>query len=146
MVRMTLARSFPDSAAEWWIVTGVVAFYALCRWFLAWREARRNGDPHAVRAAFAEEDDPVAVRATMTGGFASYRQFLGFLGSALVVGVVAVTTEGTARVVLLSTLVPVLVAALACLDFRQARKAREGRRAGRATVSMSGRLDRRASD
>ncbi|MFK0114296.1 hypothetical protein [Streptomyces sp. NPDC090994] len=138
---MTLARSLPDSAAEWWIITGVVALYALCRWFLAWRQARRDGEPHAARAALAEEDDPVATQATILGGFPSYRQFFGFVGSALVVGLVAGLTDGTSRVVLLSTVVPVLVAALAYLDFRQARKAREERRAGRGTVAVSGRLD-----
>lgn len=86
-------------------------------------------------------DDPVATRATTAGGFPSYRQFLGFVGSALAVGLFAGLTGGTRRVVLLPALVPVLVAALACLGFRVARKAGEARWAGRGDVTLSERLD-----
>ncbi|WP_434599840.1 hypothetical protein [Streptomyces sp. A5-4] len=121
---MTLARSLPDSAAEWWILLGVVALYALSRWFLAWRQARRDGDRHPVRAAFAEEEPGEGNAAPATGGFTSYRQFLGFVTAAVVVSLVVALTEAGLRVVLLCTIVPALVLALAYLDFRIARSAR----------------------
>jgi hypothetical protein len=117
---MTLARALPNDVTGWWIFLGTFALYAAARWFFAWRQARREGDEHPVRAAFAEEDDP---RPAVTGGFRSYRQFFGFVGSAVVVVLVAGLTDGRLRVVLLWSLVPVLVAALAYLDFRQAREA-----------------------
>lgn len=117
---MTLARALPNDADGWWFYLGTFLLYAAARWFFAWRQARHDGDEHPVRAAFAEEDEPgVAV----TGGFRSYRQFAGFVGSAVLVVLVAVATTGSLRLVLLWTVVPVLIATLAYLDFRQAREA-----------------------
>ncbi|MFG2573397.1 hypothetical protein [Streptomyces sp. NPDC048481] len=117
---MTLAHALPTDASGWWIFLGTFALYAAVRWFLAWRQARRDGDRHPVRAAFAEEDEPVP---SMTGGFRSYRQFFGCVGSAVVVVLVAGLTAGRLRLALLWTVVPVLIAALAYVDFRQARSA-----------------------
>ncbi|MFI7503439.1 hypothetical protein ACIBVL_34210 [Streptomyces sp. NPDC049687] len=118
---MTLARSLPDDPTEWWIFLGTFVLYAVARWFFAWQRARREGDSHPVRAAFAEEDDPPT---QVSGGFRSYRQFFGFSGSAVAVVLVAALTAGRLRVVLLWIIVPLLVTALSYLDFRQARKAR----------------------
>ncbi|KAF3467482.1 hypothetical protein [Streptomyces sp. Tu 3180] len=120
---MTLARSFPDDATEWWIFLGSFALYVLGRWFFAWRQARREGDDHPVRAAFAEEDDSDAMTAA-TGGFRSYRQFSGFVVGAVTVVLVVALTDGRLRVSLLWVVVPLLVVALSYLDFREARKAR----------------------
>ncbi|MFF9093553.1 hypothetical protein ACF1AX_10580 [Streptomyces sp. NPDC014802] len=103
---------------------GILVLYVFSRWVLAWQQARREGDPHPVRAAVAEEDDQGAVDAAVRGGFRSYRQFFGFVGGAVVVVLVAVLTDGRVRLALLWTVVPLLVVALAYLDFRQARKAR----------------------
>ncbi|MEU9141313.1 hypothetical protein AB0D33_36145 [Streptomyces sp. NPDC048404] len=121
---MTLARDFPDDATGWWIFLGTFALYAFGRWFFAWRQARRDGDSHPARAAFAEEDDPDAIHAATVGGFRSYRQFFGFVGSAVITVLVATLTEGGLRVALLWTVVPLLVTALSYVDFRQARQAR----------------------
>ncbi|MCQ9135835.1 hypothetical protein [Streptomyces hilarionis] len=118
---MTLARALPTDASGWWFFLGTFALYAAARWFFSWRRARRDGDEHPVRAAFAEEDDP---RPATAGGFRSYRQFFGFVGSAVLVVVVAGLTAGRLRLALLGTLVPLLITALAYLDFRQARKER----------------------
>ncbi|CAL9582310.1 hypothetical protein SUDANB15_05031 [Streptomyces sp. enrichment culture] len=121
---MTLARSLPDDATEWWIFLGAFGLYMLGRWFFAWRQARREGDAHPVRAAFAEEEEPDAVDAAPTGGFRSYRQFSGFVAGAVTVTLVAALTDGRLRVALLWVIVPLLIVALSYLDFRQARKAR----------------------
>ncbi|MFD9467389.1 hypothetical protein [Streptomyces sp. NPDC060027] len=121
---MTLARALPDDAAEWWFFLGTFVLYALGRWFFAWQRARREGDSHPVRTAFAEEDDPDATHAALVGGFRSYRQFFGFVVSAVTVVLVTALTEGRLRVVLLWIIVPLLVIALSYLDFRQDRKAR----------------------
>ncbi|MFG2604631.1 hypothetical protein ACGFT2_13900 [Streptomyces sp. NPDC048514] len=121
---MTLARSLPDEASEWWIFLGTFVVYACGRWFFAWRQARREGDSHPVRAALAEEDDPAATHAALTGGFRSYRQFFGFVASGIAVVLVATFTGGRLRVALLWITIPLLVIALSYLDFRQARKAR----------------------
>ncbi len=43
---MTLARSLPDNATEWWLYLGVLALYLLTRWFLAWRQARKEAAEH----------------------------------------------------------------------------------------------------
>ncbi|MFI8301954.1 hypothetical protein ACIF80_00635 [Streptomyces sp. NPDC085927] len=118
---MTLARAFPDDPTGWWIFLGTFVLYVVARWFFAWRQARREGDGHPVRAAFAEEDDPGTA---VGGGFRSYRQFFGFVGSAVAVVLVAALTEGRLRLVLLWIIIPLLVIALSYLDFRQARKAR----------------------
>ncbi|WLW54388.1 hypothetical protein [Streptomyces sp. YU58] len=48
---MTLARSLPDSATEWWVFLGAVALHVFTRWVLTWHQARRDGDRHPVRAA-----------------------------------------------------------------------------------------------
>ncbi|WP_448318210.1 hypothetical protein [Streptomyces sp. CO7] len=123
---MMLARSLPDTATEWWIFLGAFVLYVFSRWFFAWQQARRDGDSHPVRAALAEEDDPQELQvAATTGGFRSYRQFFGCLVGGLVVVLVVALTSGGLRLVLLWTVVPVLIVALAYLDFRQARKARE---------------------
>jgi hypothetical protein len=119
---MTLARSLPDNATEWWIFLGIFALYALSRWFFAWRQARREGDSHPVRAAFADEAEPDATNAALAGGFRSYRQFFGFVVGAVVVVLVAALTDGRLRVALLWVMVPLLVVALSYLDFRQACK------------------------
>ncbi|MBH5336991.1 hypothetical protein IHE55_20375 [Streptomyces pactum] len=121
---MTLARSLPDDATEWWIFLGVLALYVLGRWFFAWLQARRDGDDHPVRAALAEEEGPDDTRAAATGGFRSYRQFAGFVVSGVVVALVATLTDGGLRVVLLWIVVPLLTLAMSYLDFRQARRAR----------------------
>lgn len=121
---MTLARSLPDDATEWWIFLGAFTLYVLGRWFFAWRQARREGDARPVRAAFAEEDGPDAVNAAPAGGFRSYRQFSGFVAVAVTVTLVAVLTDGRLRVGLLWIVVPLLTVALSYLDFREARKAR----------------------
>ncbi|MEV5798816.1 hypothetical protein [Streptomyces collinus] len=121
---MTLARSLPDSPAEWWIFLGTIVLYTLARWFFTWQQARRDGDSHPVRAVLAEEDDPDALRAASVGGFRSYRQFFGFVGSTVVVVLVATVTGGRLRVLLLWAIIPILVLALSYLDFRQARKDR----------------------
>ncbi|MEU3795193.1 hypothetical protein AB0F07_36270 [Streptomyces fructofermentans] len=123
---MTLARAFPDDATGWWIFLGSFALYVLGRWFFAWRQARRDGDSHPVRAAFAEEDDADAIHAVTVGGFRSYRQLFGFAGSAVITVLVAVLTDGGLRTALLWTVVPLLVTALSYVDFRQARQARSG--------------------
>lgn len=123
-VSMTLARSLPDDPTGWWILLGTFVLYAASRWFFAWQQARREGDSRPLRTAFAEEDDPETVNAAVTGGFRSYRQFFGFVGSAVAVVLVAALTAGTLRVVLLWIIIPVLVIALSYVDFRQARKAR----------------------
>ncbi|MFD5099801.1 hypothetical protein [Streptomyces albidochromogenes] len=120
---MTLARNLPDDATEWWIFLGVAALYLGSRWFLAWRQARRDGDSDPVRTAFAEEE-PDAASMAFSGGFRSYRQFFGVLAAAVVVVLVVTLTEDRLEMVLMCTLVPVLVMALAYLDFRQARTAR----------------------
>ncbi|MFJ5263926.1 hypothetical protein ACIQAC_26035 [Streptomyces sp. NPDC088387] len=124
---MTLARSLPDDATGWWIFLGTFALYLLGRWFFGWWRARRDGESRPVRAAFAEDDDPDAIRAAAYGGFRSYRQFFGFVGSAVVVVLVLALTDGGSQVVLLWIVVPPLVVALAYLDFRQAHKARSRR-------------------
>lgn len=84
---------------------GNVVLYVLARWFFAWQRARREGDSHPMRTAFAEEDDPGASHAAMVGGFPSYRQFFGFVGSAVAVVLVAALTEGWLRHVLLRIIV-----------------------------------------
>ncbi|KRD20959.1 MULTISPECIES: hypothetical protein [unclassified Streptomyces] len=119
---MTLAHALPDDPIGWWIYLGTLVLYAAARWFFAWRQARRDGDSHPARTASAEDDPQPAV----TGGFRSYRQFFGFVGSAVAVVAVAALTEGRLRVVLLWVVVPLLVTALSYLDFRQARAARAG--------------------
>lgn len=124
---MTLARSLPDTATEWWIFLGACVLYVFSRWFFAWQQARRDGDSHPARAALAEEDDPQDLQVAATGGFRSYRQFFGCLGGGLVVVLVVALTSGGLRLVLLWTVVPVMIVALSYLDFRQARKARRAR-------------------
>lgn len=121
---MMLARSLPDDSTEWWIFLGTFVLYVLARWFFAWQEARREGDRHPVRAALAEEDDEEGRRAASVGGFRSYRQFFGFVGSTVAVVLVAMLTDGRLRVALLWIIIPLLVIALSYLDFWQARKAR----------------------
>ncbi|MFE3687722.1 hypothetical protein ACFXPM_31440 [Streptomyces sp. NPDC059095] len=74
---------------------GVVVVYALGRWFSAWRQARRDGQSHPLRALLAEDDDSETMRRTPYGGFSSYRQFFGFVGSAAAVALIAsLTTAG----------------------------------------------------
>ncbi|MFF0302483.1 hypothetical protein ACFYTV_17460 [Streptomyces sp. NPDC004562] len=121
---MTLARSLSDDATEWWIFLGTFVLYALGRWFFAWQQARREGDSHPMRTAFAEEDDPAASHAAMVGAFRSYRQFFGFVGSTIAAVLVAALTEGWLRHALLWIIVPLLVIALSYLDFRQSLKER----------------------
>ncbi|MCX5008521.1 hypothetical protein OHB05_38840 [Streptomyces sp. NBC_00638] len=121
---MTLARALPDDATEWWFFLGTLVLYALGRWFFAWQRARREGDSHPVRTSFAEDDDPGATHPALVGGFRSYRQFFGFVVSAVTVVLVAALTEGRLRVALLWIIVPLLVIALSYLDFRQDQKAR----------------------
>ncbi|MFF1716481.1 hypothetical protein [Streptomyces sp. NPDC058268] len=124
---MTLARSLPDSPTEWWIFLGGLALYLLGRWFFAWRQARSEGRRSPARAALNEvgDDDhpdmyPTGVAA---GGFYSWQQFIGFLIGAAVLVVIAGLTDGPLRLALLWVFAPVLVIALAYLDFRTARKA-----------------------
>ncbi|MFD3656464.1 hypothetical protein [Streptomyces sp. NPDC058620] len=114
----------PDSATGWWFFLGVTALYLLSRWFLAWRQARRDGVSDPVSAAFADDEPDEANAALATGGFRSYRQFFGVVGAAVVVIAVVTLAEGGLRLVLMCTIVPVLVMALAYLDFRQAQAAR----------------------
>ncbi|MET7369467.1 hypothetical protein ABZS61_27125 [Streptomyces sp. NPDC005566] len=119
---MTLARSLPDSPAEWWFYLGVLALYLLTRWFLAWRQARKEHAEHPVRAAFDDEEpgEPNAGFAAL-GAFRSYRQLLGFVGGAVVIVAVSALAEGKLRLGLMCTLVPVIIILLAYLDFRRAR-------------------------
>lgn len=121
---MTLARALPDSPLGWWIFLGVAVVYACTRWLLAWHQARRDGDSHPLRAAFAEEESDEAEAMKGAGGFRSYRQFFGAVAAAVTVVLVGALTEDRLRLALLLTIVPVLVAALAYLDFRRARTAR----------------------
>ncbi|MFF6806409.1 hypothetical protein [Streptomyces sp. NPDC012616] len=120
MTQVTLAHALPDDPIGWWIYLGTFVVYAVARWFFAWRQARRDGDGHPARAALAE-DDP---QPDVSGGFRSYRQFFGFVGSAVAVLAVAAVTAGRLRVVLLWVIIPLLVTALSYLDFRQSRAAR----------------------
>ncbi|MFB7774504.1 hypothetical protein ACFC0S_33480, partial [Streptomyces sp. NPDC056084] len=106
---------------------GVVVVYALGRWFFAWRQARRDGQIHPLRAVLAEDDDSETMRRTPCGGFSSYRQFFGFVGSAAAVALIASLTHDRLRVSLMWTIVPLLTLALAYLDFRLSRKARDRR-------------------
>ncbi|MGW2794404.1 hypothetical protein ACWC9H_31355 [Streptomyces sp. NPDC001251] len=124
---MRLARSASDDPLEWFLYLGVVVVYALGRWFFAWRQARRDGQIHPLRAVLAEDDDSETMRRTPYGGFSSYRQFFGFVGSAAAVALVASLTHGRLRVSLMWTIVPLLTLALAYLDFRLSRKARDRR-------------------
>ncbi|MET8944780.1 hypothetical protein ABZX30_14655 [Streptomyces sp. NPDC004542] len=121
---MTLARALPDDGLGWWLYLGTGFLYALGRLFFAWLQARREGDGHPVRAAFAEDDDPYGKNVAFRGGFRSYRQFFGFVGSGVAVVVVAMLTDGRPRVVLLWVIIPLLVIALSYLDFFMARKER----------------------
>ncbi|THA75034.1 hypothetical protein E6R60_18515 [Streptomyces sp. A0642] len=121
---MTLARSLPDSPTEWWIYLGAFAVYVLTRLFLAWHQARKEGADHPLRAAFSEEEPEESSRPLTIGSFRSYRQILGFVAGTVVIVMVATLTDGALRVVLMCTLAPVIVAALAYLDFRLARTAR----------------------
>ncbi|MEV0022723.1 hypothetical protein AB0H45_10945 [Streptomyces atroolivaceus] len=122
---MTLARAFPDSTAEWWIYLGVLVLYLLTRWFLAWRQARKEGAEHPVRTAIEDEDAEETNTGTpSTGSFSSYRQLMGFVGGAIVIVLVAALTEGGLQLTLMCTLVPVIVVLLAYLDFRRARTQR----------------------
>lgn len=123
---MTLARTLPDDANAWWALLAVFALYALTRWFLAWRQARREGDPSPLRAAFDEEEPDEGGTATemALGGFRSYRQYFAFAGGALFIGLVLGLTEGRTQLVMMCTVVPAVVIAVAYLDFRRARSAR----------------------
>ncbi|MGW5731592.1 MULTISPECIES: hypothetical protein [Streptomyces] len=125
---MTLARSLPDDPAEWWILLGALTVYLLARWFFAWRQARLEGRRRPARAALdelGEDDDSNEVTPRVaTGGFDTWRQFIGFVAGGVVIALIAGLTDGPLRVVLLCVVAPVLVVALAYLDFREARKAR----------------------
>ncbi|MFF3155634.1 hypothetical protein, partial [Streptomyces sp. NPDC057910] len=124
---MRLARSASDDPLEWFLYLGVVVVSALGRWFFAWRQARRDGQIHPLRAVLAEDDDSETMRRTPYGGFSSYRQFFGFVGSAAAVALIASLTHGRLQVSLMWTIVPLLTLALAYLDFRLPRKARDRR-------------------
>ncbi|MFJ4770236.1 hypothetical protein ACIP88_14105 [Streptomyces uncialis] len=128
---MTLARTMPDDANGWWALLAVLALYAVTRWFLAWNQARREGDPSPLRAAFDEEepDEGGTATATAFGGFRSYRQYFAFAGGALVIGLVLGLTEGRTELVMMCTVVPAVVIAVAYLDFRRARSDRARARA-----------------
>ncbi|MCM2412161.1 hypothetical protein [Streptomyces sp. RKAG290] len=122
---MTLARGLPDNATEWWIYLGVLALYLLTRWLLAWRQARKEGAEHPARAAF-DDDEPQETHSVVysLGAFRTYRQLFGFAGGALLVALVAGLTDGRLQLVLMCTLAPAVVVALAYLDFHAARKRR----------------------
>lgn len=121
---MTLARSLPDSATEWWIYLGAFALYVLTRLLLAWRQAHHDGAAHPVRAAFAEEEPEESNTSVAIGAFRSYRQLAGFVGGAVAIALVATLTDGDLRLLLMCTVAPLIVMALAYLDFRLARTAR----------------------
>ncbi|MEU0690712.1 hypothetical protein [Streptomyces uncialis] len=121
---MTLARTMPDDANGWWVLLAVLALYVVTRWFLAWNQARREGDPSPLRAAFDEEEPDEGGTATAFGGFRSYRQYFAFVGGALVIGLVLGLTEGRTELVMMCTVVPAVVIVVAYLDFRRARSAR----------------------
>ncbi|WP_432057622.1 hypothetical protein [Streptomyces sp. bgisy022] len=121
---MTLAHAYPDDLATWGVYIGVIALYALARWTFVRRRDRREGPEHAGRVPLPGEDGPGAAA---WGAFRSYRQFFGYVGSAVVVALVLTTTGGTLRVVLVCTVAPLLVVALAFLDVRLERKRKERR-------------------
>ncbi|MER5257285.1 hypothetical protein [Streptomyces sp. NPDC002855] len=126
MRAMTLARSLPDSSTEWWIFLGALACYLLGRLFFAWRQAKSEGRRRPARAALDEigNDDPeVSPAQAATWGYNSWRQFVGLVVGAMVVAAIAALTDGALRVALLWVVAPVLLIALAYVDFREARKA-----------------------
>ncbi|MBW5249644.1 hypothetical protein JGS39_11630 [Streptomyces sp. P01-B04] len=133
---MTLARSLPDSATEWWIYLGAFSIYALTRLVLAWRQARDEGAEHPVRSAFTDEEPEEPRVSAAFGAFRSYRQLFGFFGGAVAIVLIATLTDGQLRLVLMCTLAPLIIMGLAWLDFRVARAARS-----RSTSSPEG--DRR---
>ncbi|MEU1433550.1 hypothetical protein ABZ438_05590 [Streptomyces sp. NPDC005786] len=122
---MTPAHSLPDSATEWWIYLGAFALYVLTRLVLAWRQAHHDGADHPVRAAFAEEEPEESNTSVALGSFRSYRQLAGFVGGAVAIVLVATLTHGVLRLLLMCTVAPLIVMALAYLDFRLARTARQ---------------------
>ncbi|MGW6025234.1 hypothetical protein [Streptomyces sp. NPDC055099] len=131
-----MARSLPDSATEWWILLGALALYALGRWFFAWRQAQLEGRRRPARAALDElgedDDDKMTPMRAAAGGYDSWRQFIGFMVAGVVIAMIAGLTEGALRVALLWFVSPLLVIALAYMDFRQARKARAKKTPSRA--------------
>ncbi|MGW7073531.1 hypothetical protein ACWGII_07980 [Streptomyces sp. NPDC054855] len=123
-----MARSLPDSPAEWWILLGALTLYLLGRWFFAWRQAQLEGRRRPARAALDElgedDDDEMTPMRAAAGGIDSWRQFIGFVVGGVVIFTIAALTEGALRVALLWFVSPLLVIALAYVDFREARKAR----------------------
>ncbi|MGW0908279.1 hypothetical protein [Streptomyces sp. NPDC002853] len=123
-----MARSLPDSPTEWWILLGGLALYLLGRWFFAWRQAQLEGRRRPARAALDElgedDDDEMNTVKVAAGGFDSWRQFIGFVVGGVAIFTIAAFTDGALRVALLWFVSPLLVIALAYVDFREARKAR----------------------
>ncbi|CAL9475709.1 hypothetical protein [Streptomyces sp. enrichment culture] len=118
---MTLAHIYPDDPTTWGAYVCVIALYALARRLFVRRRDRHEGTEHAGRVPLPGENGPSAVA---WGAFRSYRQFVGYAGSAVVVALVLTTTGGTLRLVLVCTVVPLLVVALAFLDVRLEGKGR----------------------
>ncbi|MEV0522210.1 hypothetical protein AB0I66_02200 [Streptomyces sp. NPDC050439] len=131
-----MARSSPDSPTEWWILLGALALYALARWFFAWRQAQLEGRRRPGRAALDElgedDDHEMTPMRAGAGGYDSWQQFIGFLVAGVVIAMIAGFTEGALRVALLWFVSPLLVIALAYMDFRQSRKARAKKTRSRA--------------
>ncbi|MFI0238049.1 hypothetical protein [Streptomyces sp. NPDC016845] len=76
---MTLARSMPDSPAEWGILLGALAVYLLGRWFFAWRQARAEGHRRPARAALHDAgDDDAPGQDPNPWGYKSWQEFLRF--------------------------------------------------------------------
>ncbi|MBV2354168.1 hypothetical protein KUM39_07290 [Streptomyces sp. J2-1] len=119
---MTAAPESPRTLVEALALAGLVVLYAVGRWVFAWRDARRRGMARPVGAVL-DEDGPTG---GAYGSFASYRQFAGFLGGAVVVLLIAWLTRGVVRTGLLWSVTPLLVVGLAYVDFRQVRNARSG--------------------
>ncbi|MFG2652503.1 hypothetical protein [Streptomyces sp. NPDC048436] len=131
----------PDTPEQWLSVGGALAVYAAVRVTLAWRQARLEGDPEPVRAAFANEDDGVRTGHTGLPPYgSSWRTYLGLLVAAGVLGAVSATTAGTLQLALMLTLVPAIAIGAAVMDFRTARTRREAGGRDGAEVEGSQRI------
>lgn len=146
---MTLARSLPESPAEWTLILGAFAFYLLGRWFFAWRQARADGQRRPASAALNNlgEDDTSISMLPPPRGHASWKEYGRFVLAALLIALIALLTDGALRVILMVIVVPLLVTVVAYLDFRESRNRRseEAERAPDAEQNASA-ADARSSN